>query len=99
MLRRNFLAGLAILAAPAIVRTPGLLMPVRVVPRNVALQLAPDGAWEAFGLPSAFALDATTGEVTYFGYSAEMEDTTFILRDAAGVTLSTVKFGHIAFRT
>lgn len=40
--RRSFIAGLAAaLAAPAIVRTPGLLMPVRPQPRRLILRAPP----------------------------------------------------------
>ena len=41
--RRGFLAGIgALLAAPAIIRTPGLLMPVRplIVPTNTTVRIA-----------------------------------------------------------
>lgn len=42
--RRGFLAGLgALLAAPAIIRTPGLLMPVRPLPLVVGIDGAPPG--------------------------------------------------------
>ena len=41
MKRRSFLAGLAALAAPAIIRTPGLLMPIR----PILIENPPDG-WQ-----------------------------------------------------
>ena len=46
--RRGFIGGLASrLAAPAIIRTPGLLMPVRVVP--------PEVNWTSYPPPSNWA--------------------------------------------
>lgn len=53
MHRRGFLGGLLALAAPAIIRTPGLLMPVKQFDSGMRL-LTNCGVWEAlhpFGLP------------------------------------------------
>ncbi len=47
--RRNFLRGLgAALAAPAVIRTPGLLMPIRALvtdPIDVSMYLTEESAW------------------------------------------------------
>ena len=60
MNRRSFLTGVtAFLATPAIIRTPGLLMPVRVVKRWAPLQVSYDVMCQkAVEVPDGFGVDA-----------------------------------------
>ena len=73
--RRGFLGGLgALLAAPAIIRTPGLLMPVKAVPARPLLTLTLDDyANRIFG-PAMHALHQKMMEdmIVFGGYAFRM---------------------------
>lgn len=68
--RRGFLAGLAAaLAAPAIIRTPGLLMPVKrvLVPKEALIVYS--WIWE----PSVGTITTTGGWTVYNTYTGRRE--------------------------
>ena len=68
--RRGLLAGLgALLAAPAIIRTPGLLMPVRPVPLVMGVDLGRDEGTTLLFYPTPSGIE---GSVFWRFYMAEL---------------------------
>ena len=76
--RRSFLAGFgALLAAPAVIRTPGLLMPVKPVVRPVLTMTLYDYSERILG-PAMEALEAEHAKmfedaVLYGGYASRID--------------------------
>ena len=84
--RRGLLAGIAAaLAAPAIIRTPGLLMPVKVAPAGMAGPIGPTGTYTV----GARRPWGTTGPVGPLGVPGTyvINDFTFV-KDNTGAVMS-----------
>jgi hypothetical protein len=80
--RRGFFAGLAAsaLAAPAIIRTPGLLMPVkRIVPIYSVIRTSlPIGTWRMFNQGVPLTESGVQGLDAYAVYNEIMDDLSWV---------------------